>query len=323
MGMLGDMYIDLTQGSQAALPVRDGGVIAGVEPKEFKDDLDAMMVSAKGLLVNLEQITRDIREGKGSLGQLAQDPGLYDGLKEAVRELRQFARTLNDGDGTAGKLMQDPELYDELVAAVRDIRVIVADLKDAEQKVLSPETKEKLDETVATASRVIKRVGDYQEKMDKIRFDLSFGLNKYEAAIASGQAQLRIWPNEDRYYVVGIQKITGLYGLETEQTTMEGQLAWRIAETPLFVRGGLIRDEYFVAGLDMRMFEDDFSIMLDAYRIEYDPIQLDVRLGVVFLDLIELTAGVEDVLRSPFYKAGLTIHYRDDDLLTILMKTMF
>lgn len=121
--------------------------------------------------------------------------------------------------------MNDPELYDELVAAVKDIRVLVNDLKQAEEKILSPETKEKIDQTVDTAARVVKRVGEYQEKIDKIRFDLSFGLKKYEQSISSGLAQLHIWPNDNRYYMVGIQKISDLYGYETEQTTLEAQLA--------------------------------------------------------------------------------------------------
>jgi len=323
MGLLGDMFIDISCGSEDADMVRNKSVIAGVPPKSMKKDLAVMMTSAKGLLQNLEQISLDIREGRGSLGQLAQDPSLYCELRDAVCELKAFAKVLNEEEGTAKKLIKDSQLYDELVAAVQDIRTIVADLKQTEEKLLSPDTKKKIDQTVETAARVVKRVGEYQEKIDRLRFDLSFGLNKYEGNVVSGHAHLRIWPNEDRYYVVGLQKVTDLYGYETDRTTLEAQLAWRILETPLFIRGGLIKDEFFVAGLDLRLFADDFSVMLDAYRIEYDPIQIDMRLGVIFLDLIELTAGVEDFLHQPFYKAGLTIHYRDDDLLTVLMKAIF
>ncbi|MBN1596341.1 MCE family protein [candidate division FCPU426 bacterium] len=323
IGLLGDTYVDLVQGTEEAHSVRPGDTIPGEDPKDFSEDLQAMMASGKSLLASLEQISRDISEGKGSLGQLAQDPSLYSELRDAVRELKSFARALNQEDGTAKKLVQDPALYDELVAAVQDIRELVSDLKQTEQKLISPETKEKIDQTVETASRVVKRVGEYQEKMDKIRFDLNFGLYKHLDNVASGHVHLGIWPNDDRYYVLGIQKITDLYGNETEQTTFDVQLAWRILQTPLFIRGGLIRDEYFVAGLDARFFDDDFLVLLDAYRVEYDPVQMDLRVGVVLLDLLELTAGVEDVWGTPFYKAGLTIHYRDDDLLTIIMKGLY
>ncbi len=323
MGLLGDMFVDITPGSSNAPMVANGAVLEGVPAKELAGDLDSMMVSAKSLLRNLDEISSDIANGQGSLGQLTKDPGLYHELREVLSQLHTFARTLNDNEGTAQKLMKDPELYDELVASVKDIRVVVADLKNAEQTLISPETKEKIDETVTTASRVVKRVGEYQEKIDRIRFDLSFGLNKYESNIAGGFAQMHIWPSDQRYYMLGIQKVTGLYGEETDQTTLEAQLAWRILQTPLYIRGGLIKDDYFVAGLDLRMMDDNFKVLLDAYRVDLNPLQLDARVGVVLMDLIELSAGAEDILRHPYYKAGLTIHYRDEDLINVLLKSVF
>lgn len=324
MGLLGDMYINLTQGSAQAETVGDGSVIAGVPPKELTDDLEALVVSAKGLLANLEQVSRDMAEGRGSLGLLAKDPTLYYAVRDALQELRSVLGAVEAEDqGTLAKLVHDPALYDELVATVRDLRTIVADLKQTEQKLLSPETKQTITETVETASKVVKRVGDYQEKMDRIKFDLNFGLYKFDRALSSGHAHLLIWPSPDRYYVLGLQKVSDLYGYETDRTTWEAQLAWRILQTPLFIRGGMIRDEYFMAGLDLRLWEDDLAVLLDAYRVEYNPMQLDVRVGVVLWDLLELTAGAENVLHTPFYKAGLTIHYRDDDLLNVLLKTVF
>lgn len=114
-----------------------------------------------------------------------------------------------------------------------------------------------------------------------------------------------------------------MYGHETDQTTFNGQLAWRILDSPFFIRGGLIKSDYFNAGLDFRTRDDRFKILLDTYRVELNPVQVDVRAGIMFLDLVELTAGAEDVMGTPFYKAGLTIHYRDDDLLNVIFKIKF
>ena len=68
---------------------------------------------------------------------------------------------------------------------------------------------------------------------------------------------------------------------------------------------------------------DQVKLLLDAYRIELNPAQVDIHAGLMVLDVMELTAGVEDVLRVPYYKAGVTIHYRDDDLLNVIFKTKF
>ncbi len=324
MGLLGDMYIDLTPGSQAAARVEDGAVVVGVPPANTKDEFAAMMVSAKELLSNLNRISQEMAEGRGSLGMLVKDPTLYRELQATVKELRTMVQDVNDGEGTAGKLMKDPALYNELVSAVQDIRAVVADLKKAEEKILSKETKETLDQTVKTASKVIKRVGEIQEKVDQVRFDFSFGLSKYlNQDVASGRADLLIWPNRQRYYQVGIEKVSALYGNEKEKTTYTAQLAWQMFNSPLYIRGGINKSEYFIAGLDMRLWNDQVKLMLDTYRIELNPTQLDVRTGVAFLDIMELTAGVEDVLRQPYYKAGVTLHYQDDDLLNVIFKTQF
>lgn len=323
MGLLGDMYIELTPGSPSAPVVENGAEVAGVPPDNTGEMLNQMMVSAKSVLNNLDLISRDIQSGQGSLGQLVKDPGLYRELRDTLDGLKRFVNELNQSQGTAMKLVQDPALYEQLVAAVKDMRAVIDDLKHAEEKVLSPETKAALDETVKTASRVVKRVGEYQEKIDRIRFDLNFGVDRYVDPIANGHADLMIWPSSQRYYQVGIQKISSLYGLEKDQTSFRAELAWQILDTPFYIRGGVIKNEYFVAGLDLRLFDNRFSTLLDVYRLEFDPTQVDVQAGVLLLDVLELTAGAEDILRHPFYKAGLTIHYQDEDLINIGLKTKF
>ena len=157
-----------------------------------------------------------------------------------------------------------------------------------------------------------------------IRFDLNFGLDKiFNAPVSVGHADLLIWPSRKRYYQVGIQKVSSLYGNEIDQTTYTGQLAWKIFETPLYIRGGVIKSNYFVGGLDLRLWNDNFKVLLDTYRVELNPAQVDVRAGVMLADFLELSAGVEDTFRQPYYKAGLTIHYQDDDLLSVIFKTKF
>ncbi|NTV53390.1 MAG: MCE family protein [Candidatus Firestonebacteria bacterium] len=324
MGLLGDMYIEVTSGSPGETMVENNAVITGVPPEDTKGELAAIMAEAKGLLANLNRVSEDIASGKGSLGLLVKDPALYRELQSAVTQIRTMLAAVNEGEGTAGKLLNDPELYDEMVASVKEIHAVVNDLKEAERTIISQQTKDAITETVKTASRVFKRVGEIEEKVDQIRFDFNFGMEKFlNAPVASGHADLLIWPNRQRYYQVGVQKVSSLYGNETENTTYTGQLAWRIFQTPLYIRGGVIKTNYFVGGLDLRLLNDDFKVMLDTYRVELNPAQVDVRTGVMLVDFMELTAGVEDVFRRPFYKAGLTIHYQDDDLLNVIFKAKF
>jgi phospholipid/cholesterol/gamma-HCH transport system substrate-binding protein len=318
MGLLGDMYVNLTPGSASAQPVESGVVLIGQPPEDTREEMSEILASTRTLLEHVSRIAAELDAGHGSLGQLLRDDGLYRDLRTGAHELQDFLATMNASDGTLRKLAQDPELYQELVSTVKDIHTVVEDLKQTEQKLLTPETRAALDQTVKTAERVVKRVGEYQEKIDRIRFDFNFGLHKYEGDLSAGHAELGIWPSDQRYYLLGVQKSSRLYGREEDETTYTAQLAWRF-----FIRGGVIRSDYFVAGMDFRLWDDRLKVLADAYRIELNPAQLDLRTGVMFWDLLELSAGAEDVLHRPLYKAGLILHYRDDDLLNILIKTRF
>lgn len=50
------MYIDISPGTDSMVYVKDGDVIEGIPAREFTEDLDVMVASAKGLLKNLEVI---------------------------------------------------------------------------------------------------------------------------------------------------------------------------------------------------------------------------------------------------------------------------
>jgi phospholipid/cholesterol/gamma-HCH transport system substrate-binding protein len=323
MGLLGDMYIDLQPGSPNLAIVENGETIAGKPPDDTKADLAQVLASAKGVLKNLEAVSSDLANGRGTLGQLVKNPGVYEDLQGSLRQFKQFFAQLNDTEGSFGKLLKDPALYDELVAAVKDMRGVIEDLHTAENKILSPENQASLEKTVRSAAAIVKKYGDLQEKLEQIRFDFNFGLDRYSEDISDGHADLMIWPNGNRYYQAGIQKVSRLYGNETDLTTFNLQLAWRIFDTPFFIRGGMIRDDYFVAGLDLRSRDNNLKALVDVYRVEFNPLQVDLKAGWILLDVIELSAGAEDILHHPFYKAGITIHYRDDDLINVGLKTAF
>jgi len=64
MGLLGDMYIEITAGSRDASPVENNTVIVGVPPEDTKAELAGIMSEAKGLLANLNHVSEDIAAGR-------------------------------------------------------------------------------------------------------------------------------------------------------------------------------------------------------------------------------------------------------------------
>ena len=99
---------------------------------------------------NLGEISEKINQGKGTLGKLVNDDGLYtdtrrivgdlraavedrgflDNLEGTVANLNDVAEKINGGTGTLGKLVNDPELYEQAKKTMVEVRAMVDDLRE-------------------------------------------------------------------------------------------------------------------------------------------------------------------------------------------------
>jgi len=89
-----------------------------------KDELKATVDSARKAFEGIEQVTTDLREGKGLAARLLNDEALsadVDQLasdaKEVAASLKQITANLEAGQGSIGKALKDDELYVELKTA--------------------------------------------------------------------------------------------------------------------------------------------------------------------------------------------------------------
>ena len=65
------------------------------------------------ILAKMNDVVDNIQTGKGSVGQLINDPTLYNKAASTVNQLQLLTANLNSGKGTVGKLLNDDQLYDE------------------------------------------------------------------------------------------------------------------------------------------------------------------------------------------------------------------
>jgi len=73
-------------------------------------------------LSSLEEVSQNIKEGKGTLGKLISDESLYKDLKDTTEEFKLFAERINRGEGTLGKLLSDDKLYTEAEKTLKKIQ---------------------------------------------------------------------------------------------------------------------------------------------------------------------------------------------------------
>ena len=88
---------------------------------------------------NVNSVTYQISQGKGTVGKLIYDQALYDTALATVTNLqatmadaqvtlahaRQIVDQINAGEGTVGKLVKDPTLYNETTAAMTNAKEIL------------------------------------------------------------------------------------------------------------------------------------------------------------------------------------------------------
>ncbi len=120
MGLLGDKYVELSSGSQAAPALRPGEILEGVPEAGVQDMVATVAVLLKKMddvVGQLGTLIATIGEGQGTIAQLLKDPALYNNLKDASERISEMTAAMQKGRGSAGKLIADDLLYNRLLAA--------------------------------------------------------------------------------------------------------------------------------------------------------------------------------------------------------------
>lgn len=85
----------------------------------------------KKLAGDWDNLTFEIRSGKGTLGKLISEEGLHRDARALVSDLRQVTNRIQYGQGTLSRLINDPEMYYETRRAVRNMSKTAEDVSEA------------------------------------------------------------------------------------------------------------------------------------------------------------------------------------------------
>jgi phospholipid/cholesterol/gamma-HCH transport system substrate-binding protein len=161
-GLLGDKYVELSNGSPQAGPIKPGDMIKGAAQIELQDIVNASAKSIQkitevldkfsGFLENVEPgkgtiakfftdpavydnlknttlslslILKDFRESHGTMKLLVEDPSLYNKMLRTASSMDEFSKKVNEGQGTLMRLAQDPALYENLNTASKQLSSIL------------------------------------------------------------------------------------------------------------------------------------------------------------------------------------------------------
>lgn len=140
--LLGGQFLGITFGSEASPVLPTGSAVQsreGVNIDQLITNLDRnqervfgslgdLIEETKGPLADtvgeIENIVRKIDQGEGTLGQLVNNPLLYDDIQVVAGDLKIILDRLEKGEGTLGRLLTDSSLYDEANSTVANLRII-------------------------------------------------------------------------------------------------------------------------------------------------------------------------------------------------------
>ncbi|WP_353068144.1 MlaD family protein [Tunturibacter empetritectus] len=162
VGVLGDTVVDINSQFAVGPLLQDGDVLKTLETPSLTDVVKASQGTIESLnviLAKMNIIVDNIQSGKGSIGQLINNPDLYNKANNTVDELLKLEKNINAGRGSIGKLMTDDTLYNRLngtVAKLQDIADGIDSGKGTAGKLLKDDTLYKnLNSTLAHANSLL------------------------------------------------------------------------------------------------------------------------------------------------------------------------
>lgn len=206
VGVLGDTIVDLNSQFAVGPPIQDGDELKTNETPSLTDVVKASQGTLESLnviLAKMNSIVDNLQSGKGSIGQLINNPDLYNKANATVEELHTLEVNLNNGRGSIGKLMTDDTMYNRLNDAAGKLDDIANSLqagKGTAGMLLKDDSLYKnLDSTLAHANSLLAEADagkgglGLMLKDPKFRRDLSETLsnvNQIAAGINAGRGTL-------------------------------------------------------------------------------------------------------------------------------------
>jgi phospholipid/cholesterol/gamma-HCH transport system substrate-binding protein len=132
VGLLGDSYMDLTRGMSGQDVIAEGGAVKTAEKADIAvvmQNTNEVIMNLNALSAKLNDITTQIQAGKGSMGKLLYDQGLYNKLDATASSAQILVDRAQHGEGTMGKLLSDDALYNRMVTTLDRVNQVIDDVQ--------------------------------------------------------------------------------------------------------------------------------------------------------------------------------------------------
>jgi len=228
--VLGDPVVDINSQVATGRELQNGDELKTLETPNLQDVVKASQGTIESLnviLAKMNIVVDNIQSGKGSVGQLINNPDLYNKFVAAADDIHRLTSNLNSNKNTIGKFMNDDaEFYNRLDDTLAKVNLIAADLQNGKGtagKLLKDDamynnanaTLAHLNSIVADADAGKGGLG-VMLKDPKFAKDLKDTLaqaNQLIAAVNDGKGSLGKFATDDALYVNANKLLTDSSGL--------------------------------------------------------------------------------------------------------------
>jgi phospholipid/cholesterol/gamma-HCH transport system substrate-binding protein len=187
VGLLGEAYVDITRGGPGAKPLPDGGMVQSHEEADMKQivqNANDVVSNLRVLSSSLNDITKQIQHGQGSIGRLIYDEKFYNNLNKTATEAQRLMAQLEAGQGTLGKLLTDKTFYNRTVAAVDKVNKLLDTVQNgngsAAKFINDPSVYNNLDQATRRANTLMAGINESKGTLGKLIKDPSLYNNLNE-----------------------------------------------------------------------------------------------------------------------------------------------
>ncbi len=128
----GEMMVNIVPGTTLGVAVKENDLLQTQSSSTMNDlatrgtDLAERLSK---LSDQLNEVVKDVREGKGTVGRLFNDESLYNNLNATIRDAEELATQIKSGRGSAGKFIYDEALYNNANEIMGNLKKISDDIR--------------------------------------------------------------------------------------------------------------------------------------------------------------------------------------------------
>ena len=162
IGVLGDTVVDINSKTATGPPVQDNAELKTNETPNLSDVIKSSQGTIEQLntiLAKVDHLADSLNSTKGSIGELINNPDLYNKAVATLNELSQLVDAVSAGKGSIGKLVADDTMYNRVNDIVGKLDKLTTDLDEGKGtigKLLKDETlANNLNQSVSSANQLL------------------------------------------------------------------------------------------------------------------------------------------------------------------------